>query len=100
MSRTFQALVVRESDDKIFTRANEERSIDDLPQGDVLIRVHFWNVRSKGKTVSHMLQKKELPRLPLRKRAIALSAGWRKFICYIKFSCSGGFLTSHKNLLT
>ena len=47
MSRTFQALVVRVSDDKNYTRVIEERSIDDLPQGEVLIRVHYSSLNYK-----------------------------------------------------
>ena len=47
MSDTFQALVVRESDDKIFTRAIEERNIDDLPLGEVLVRVHYSSLNYK-----------------------------------------------------
>ena len=47
MTRTFQALVVRESDDKIFTRAIEERIIDDLPPGEVLVRVHYSSLNYK-----------------------------------------------------
>ena len=47
MSRTFQALVVRESDDKILTRSIEERNIDDLPLGEVLINVHYSSLNYK-----------------------------------------------------
>ena len=47
MSSTFQALVVRVSDDENYTRAIEERSIDDLPQGEVLIRVHYSSLNYK-----------------------------------------------------
>ena len=47
MTPTFQALVVRMSDEKNYTRAIEERSIDDLPQGEVLIRVHYSSVNYK-----------------------------------------------------
>ena len=47
MSRTFQALVVRTSDKKNFTRSIEERSIDDLPKGEVLIRVHYSSLNYK-----------------------------------------------------
>ena len=47
MSHTFQALVVRVSDDKNYTRSIEERSIDDLPQGEVLIRVHYSSLNYK-----------------------------------------------------
>ena len=47
MSRTFQALVVRMSDGETYTRAIEERSIDDLPKGEVLIRVHYSSLNYK-----------------------------------------------------
>lgn len=47
MSHTFKALVVRMSDDKNYTRAIEERSIDDLPKGEVLIRVHYSSLNYK-----------------------------------------------------
>ena len=47
MSRTFQALVVRMSDSGNYTRAIEERSIDDLPKGEVLIRVHYSSLNYK-----------------------------------------------------
>ena len=47
MSNTFQALVVRVSDDKNYIRSIEERSIDDLPQGEVLIRVHYSSLNYK-----------------------------------------------------
>ena len=47
MSRTFQALVVRTSDKKNFTRSIEERCIDDLPKGEVLIRVHYSSLNYK-----------------------------------------------------
>jgi acrylyl-CoA reductase (NADPH) len=47
MSHTFQALVVRVSDDKKYTRAIEERSIEDLPQGEVLIRVCYSSLNYK-----------------------------------------------------
>ena len=47
MSYTFQALVVRVSDDKNYIRSVEERSIDDLPQGEVLIRVHYSSLNYK-----------------------------------------------------
>jgi acrylyl-CoA reductase (NADPH) len=47
MSHTFQALVVRVSDDNNFTRAIEERRIKDLPQGEVLIRVYYSSLNYK-----------------------------------------------------
>ena len=47
MKHTFQALVVRVSKDKKFSRAIEERSIDDLPQGGVLILVNYSSLNYK-----------------------------------------------------
>jgi acrylyl-CoA reductase (NADPH) len=47
MSNIYQAIVVRRSDDRSFTRALEERSIDDLPQDEVLIRVHYSSLNYK-----------------------------------------------------
>ena len=47
MSDTFKALVVRVSDDKNYIRSIEERCIDDLPQGEVLIRVHYSSLNYK-----------------------------------------------------
>ena len=46
MSQTFKALVVRQ-DGTNFTRSIEQRNIDDLPKGDVLIRVHFSSLNYK-----------------------------------------------------
>ncbi|MCB8944563.1 MAG: YhdH/YhfP family quinone oxidoreductase [Ardenticatenaceae bacterium] len=45
--QTFQALVVRETADNHFTRTIETRSIDTLPPGDVLIRVHYSSLNYK-----------------------------------------------------
>ena len=47
MNANFQAIVVRQSDDKQYTRSIEERKIDDLPEGDVLVRVHFSSLNYK-----------------------------------------------------
>ena len=48
MSETrFQAMVVREAADGTFERRIEERSIDDLPAGDVLIRVEYSSLNYK-----------------------------------------------------
>jgi putative YhdH/YhfP family quinone oxidoreductase len=47
MHHIFKALVVRMSDDKKYTRAIEERNIDDLPKGEVLIRVHYSSLNYK-----------------------------------------------------
>lgn len=45
--KTFQAMVVRETEPKTFNRAIEERSISDLPAGDVLIQVHYSSLNYK-----------------------------------------------------
>jgi len=48
MSLEFRALVVRRSDDrKSFTRQIENRKVDELPAGDLLIRVHFSSLNYK-----------------------------------------------------
>ncbi len=44
---TFRALVVSQIDEKTFTREITERSISDLPEGEVLIRVHFSSLNYK-----------------------------------------------------
>jgi acrylyl-CoA reductase (NADPH) len=44
---TFRALVVSKTDEKTFTREITERSIIDLPEGEVLIRVHFSSLNYK-----------------------------------------------------
>jgi len=44
---TFRALVVRKTDEKTVTREITERSISDLPEGEVLIRVHFSSLNYK-----------------------------------------------------
>jgi len=44
---TFRALVVREADKNRFVRSIEQRSISDLPKGDVLIRVHYSSLNFK-----------------------------------------------------
>ena len=43
----FKALVVRETMSKEYTMAVEERSIDDLPAGDVLVRVNYSSLNYK-----------------------------------------------------
>lgn len=45
--KNFKAMVVTENADKTFTREIATRSIDDLPQGDVLIRVQFSSLNYK-----------------------------------------------------
>ncbi|OKY75169.1 MAG: oxidoreductase [Desulfobulbaceae bacterium DB1] len=48
MSREiFHALVAREEPDNVFTRRIEERKISDLPDHDVLIKVHFSSLNYK-----------------------------------------------------
>ena len=44
---TFRALVVSKTDEKTFTREITERSISDLPEGEVLIRVNFSSLNYK-----------------------------------------------------
>lgn len=46
-SKTFKALVVEETGDSEFTRLVKERSIDSLPEGDVLIRVLYSSLNYK-----------------------------------------------------
>ncbi|MDJ0751984.1 MAG: YhdH/YhfP family quinone oxidoreductase [Ardenticatenaceae bacterium] len=47
MANTFRALVVREGSERRFTRTIEEKNIDDLPDGEVLIRVRYSSVNYK-----------------------------------------------------
>ena len=48
MSETFfRALVVTKNDDKTFTRKVTERKINDLPEGEVLIRVRYSSLNFK-----------------------------------------------------
>ena len=48
MSETFfRALVVKKNDDKTFTRKVTERKINDLPEGEVLIRVRYSSLNFK-----------------------------------------------------
>ncbi len=46
-NKAFQALVVEETESDNFTRSVQERNIDDLPEGDVLIRVGFSSLNYK-----------------------------------------------------
>jgi len=47
MTKSFQALLVRKNQGRIFTHCIENRLIDDLPKNDILIRVHFSSVNFK-----------------------------------------------------
>jgi acrylyl-CoA reductase (NADPH) len=46
-NKAFKALVVREGEDKTFTRAIEEKRIEDLPPGDVTIHVLYSSLNYK-----------------------------------------------------
>lgn len=43
----YQALVVREKDDNTFVRSIEQKKIDELPEGDVLVRVSYSSLNYK-----------------------------------------------------
>jgi acrylyl-CoA reductase (NADPH) len=47
MAKNFKALVVSETAGKTFTREIKQRSTDELPPGDVLIRVHYSSLNYK-----------------------------------------------------
>ena len=47
MSIDFKALVVSESDDKEYIREIKARSTDDLPEGDVLVKVNYSSLNYK-----------------------------------------------------
>ncbi|MDI6874870.1 MAG: YhdH/YhfP family quinone oxidoreductase [Actinomycetota bacterium] len=47
MGKTFRAIVVREQEDGTFTRSIETRDTDELPPGEVFIRVHYTSVNYK-----------------------------------------------------
>ena len=44
---TFRAMVVTESDDKTYFRQITTKSVHDLPEGDVLVRVHYSSLNYK-----------------------------------------------------
>jgi len=46
-NKAFQALVVEETEPDTFTRSIRERSIEDLPDGEVLIRVNYSSLNYK-----------------------------------------------------
>lgn len=46
-SKRFEAMVVRETADGEFVREIEQKSVDDLPEGDLLIRVHYSSLNYK-----------------------------------------------------
>lgn len=47
MNNSFKALVVRLNENKKYIRQIEERNIEDLPKGDVLIRVNYSSINYK-----------------------------------------------------
>ena len=47
MSGTFKALLVEQPEKKVFTRTIIERHIDDLPAGELLVRVHYSSLNYK-----------------------------------------------------
>jgi putative YhdH/YhfP family quinone oxidoreductase len=47
LPETFRALVVKETDDNMFTREINEKLVDELPEGDILIRVHYSSLNYK-----------------------------------------------------
>jgi acrylyl-CoA reductase (NADPH) len=47
MSDKFHALVVEESAPGVFTRQIKEKSVDELPQGELLVRVHYSSLNYK-----------------------------------------------------
>jgi len=63
---TFRALVVSKTDEKTFTREITERSISDLPEGEVLIRVHFSSLNYKDglSCIGHPGVTKNFPHTP------------------------------------
>jgi len=47
MQQTFKAMVVEESQPRIYTREIKSRQIADLPAGDLLVRVHYSSLNYK-----------------------------------------------------
>jgi putative YhdH/YhfP family quinone oxidoreductase len=46
-TETFRAMVVEEREDKTFVRAIRERTVGDLPEGDILIKVRYSSLNYK-----------------------------------------------------
>ena len=47
MSSSFKALLVEQPENKVFRRLIAERTIDDLPEGELLVRVHYSSLNFK-----------------------------------------------------
>jgi acrylyl-CoA reductase (NADPH) len=64
--RTFQAIVVRETTSGEFTRQVEDRTLDDLPAGDVLIHVRYSSLNYKDalSAIGHRGVTKRYPHTP------------------------------------
>lgn len=45
--QTYRTYVVEEAEEKVFERNIKERSINDLPEGDVLVKVHYSSLNYK-----------------------------------------------------
>ena len=47
MSTEFNALVVEQPEKKVFTRSIVTRSLDDLPEGELVVKVHYSSLNFK-----------------------------------------------------
>ena len=47
MSTEFKALLVEQPEKKVFTRAVVTRSLDDLPAGELVVKVHYSSLNFK-----------------------------------------------------
>src|SRR6267143_221968 len=65
-NQTFKAMVIRETDDKKFVRKIETRRIDELPPGEVLIKVSFSSLNYKDalSATGHRGVTKKYPHTP------------------------------------
>lgn len=66
MQQTFNAFLVTKTDDHQFTTSVVQRVLDDLPQGDVLIRVHYSSLNYKDalSAMGHPGVTKKFPHVP------------------------------------
>ncbi len=65
-SKFFKAMVVQETADGTYTRQIAEKSLDDLPAGEVLVRVHYSSLNYKDglSATSHRGVTKRFPHTP------------------------------------
>jgi putative YhdH/YhfP family quinone oxidoreductase len=65
-SKTFKAMVVQETADGTYTRRIAEKSLDDLPAGEVLVRVHYSSLNYKDglSATGHRGVTKKYPHTP------------------------------------